>query len=79
MIENNAQDDLKAHLMQTDKHFRELVDQHTKYDSQLQELEAKHALTDADQLEEVRLKKLKLQLKDQMTEALGRYKTQHVA
>ncbi len=79
MIENNTQDDLKAHLMQTDNHFRELVDQHTKYDRQLQELEAKHALTDADQLEEVRLKKLKLQLKDQMTEALGRHKTQHVA
>ncbi len=79
MFESGEQEDLKAHLMQTDEEFRELVDQHTKYDGQLQELEAKHVLTEADQLEEVRLKKLKLHLKDQMTQALGRYKAQQVA
>jgi uncharacterized protein len=74
-----AQDELKAHLMATDEHFRELAQQHSDYDHKLQELEAKHALTDDEQLEEVRLKKLKLHLKDQMAELLSRYKAQHVA
>jgi uncharacterized protein YdcH (DUF465 family) len=73
-----AQDDLKAHLMATDEHFRELAEQHSDYDHKLQELEGKHALTDEEQLEEVRLKKLKLRLKDQMAEVMSRYKAEHV-
>lgn len=73
------QDDLKAHLMATDQHFRELAAQHSDYDHKLQELESKHALTDDEQIEEVRLKKLKLRLKDEMTEIMNRYKGEHVA
>ena len=74
-----TQDDLKAHLMATDEHFREIAAQHSDYDHKLQELEAKHALTDEEQMEEVRLKKLKLRLKDEMAEIMNRYKAQHVA
>ena len=73
------QDDLKAHLMATDEHFRKIAGQHSEYDHRLQELEAKHALSDEEQLEEVRLKKLKLRLKDEMAEIMSRYKAQHVA
>jgi Protein of unknown function (DUF465). len=78
-MENTALDELKAHLMSTDDEFRSLSAQHTDYDRQLEALEAKHALTEQDKIEEIRLKKLKLHLKDQMTEILSRYKTQHVA
>ena len=78
-MENSAQDEIKAHLMETDEHFRQLVHQHSDYDHKLQELEAKHALTEDEQMEEVRLKKRKLQLKDQMAEMLSRHRAQHVA
>jgi uncharacterized protein YdcH (DUF465 family) len=79
-MENTAAlDELKAHLMSTDDEFRRLSAQHTDYDRQLEVLEAKHALSEQDKIEEIRLKKLKLHLKDQMTEILSRYKAQHVA
>jgi uncharacterized protein YdcH (DUF465 family) len=78
-MEVTAQDDLKAHLMATDEQFRQLAHEHQEYDQQIRELEAKHAMTESDEIEEHRLKKLKLNLKDQMTEILNRYKSQHVA
>ena len=77
-MENLASDELKAHLMATDENFRTLAEQHSNYDHQLVELEAKEELTEEEQVEEVRLKKLKLRLKDQMAEMMNRYKAQHV-
>jgi uncharacterized protein YdcH (DUF465 family) len=74
-----AQEELKAHLMATDETFRQLAEKHLEYDHKLQELEAKHALSDEEQLEEVRLKKLKLRLKDQMADLMSRHRTQQVA
>ncbi|MEZ5401434.1 MAG: YdcH family protein [Bryobacteraceae bacterium] len=58
--------ELKAHLIETDPSFRALSEEHTAYDRQLVELENKDHLTDDEQMEEVRLKKLKLHAKDQM-------------
>jgi uncharacterized protein YdcH (DUF465 family) len=78
-MENTAQDDLKAHLMETNEQFRQLAQQHSEYDHELQELESKHALTNEEQMREVQLKKLKLRLKDQMAEMVSRYKAQHAA
>ena len=77
-METLAQEELKAHLMATDPHFRELCQQHTEYDHKVSELEAKHALSEEEQVEEVRLKKLKLRLKDQITEIMSRHKAEHV-
>ena len=73
------QDELKAHLMATDESFRQLSAQHAEYDKQLEAIEGKPLLTEEDEVEEHRLKKLKLNLKDQMTEMLSGYKTQQVA
>lgn len=73
------QDDLKAHLIATDEHFRELAGQHSELDRIVTDLEEKHALSEEEQLEEVRLKKQKLRLKDEMAEIMSRYKAQHVA
>ena len=77
-METTAQEELKAHLMATDEHFRELCQQHSEYDQKVSQLEAKHALTDEEQVEEVRLKKLKLHLKDQITDIMSRHKAEHV-
>lgn len=74
-----TQDDIKTHLMETDEHFRELALEHSKYDHLIEELEAKAMLTGEDEIEEHRLKKLKLHIKDQMTEIINRHKAQHVA
>jgi len=76
-MENTAQEELKAHLMETDEEFRRLCEEHSEYDEKLEALEAKHALTEQDQMEEVRLKKLKLHLKDQMMEIMNRSKHAH--
>ena len=73
------QDELKAHLMATSEEFRAVVSQHCQYHKELEALEAKPHLSDEEQAEEHRLKKVKLRLKDQMNEILGRYKAQKVA
>ena len=75
----NTQDDLKAHLMKTNEDFRRLAEQHSQYHQQLEALEAKAHLTPQDEIEEHRLKKLKLHLKDQMNQILNRYRAQNVA
>jgi hypothetical protein len=78
-MENNTQDELKAHLMATDAEFRTLAAQHAQYHKQLEELETKGHLSDQEQVEEVRLKKQKLRLKDQMNAILARSRPQQVA
>jgi uncharacterized protein YdcH (DUF465 family) len=71
------QDELKAHLMQTNEEFRQLAAQHAELKKQVEAIEAKARLTEEDELEEVRIKKQKLHLKDQMAGILNRYKTEH--
>ena len=73
-----SDEQIKAHLAMTDEHFRELNQKHTDYDRRLHDLESKGHLSDDEQLEEVRLKKLKLRTKDQMLEIMSRYKAGHV-
>lgn len=75
----NTQEDLKAHLMATDDEFRKLAEEHSRYHRQLEALDAKPLLTDQEQVDEQRLKKLKLRLKDQMNAIMSKYKAQHVA
>src|ERR1019366_4206871 len=53
-------EELKAHLMDTNQEYRGLASQHSEFAHKLDELEALPHLTDQEQLEEVRLKKLKL-------------------
>jgi uncharacterized protein YdcH (DUF465 family) len=74
-----VQDELKAHLMATSEEFRQLVAQHVEYKRQLDAIEAKPHVTPEDEVEEHRIKKLKLHLKDQMNKFMARHKTEQVA
>ena len=69
-------EELKAHLMATSEEFRRLASEHAEYHRQLEALEAKSHFTQADEVEEHRLKKHKLHLKDQMNQIMARYKEQ---
>ncbi|MGO9345309.1 MAG: DUF465 domain-containing protein, partial [Terriglobales bacterium] len=56
----------REQLLTSHDEFQRLVQEHTQYSQRLESLTEKRYLTDDEKLEEVRLKKLKLRLKDQM-------------
>ncbi|HEX5482422.1 MAG TPA: YdcH family protein [Terriglobia bacterium] len=66
---------IRENLMVSDKEYQRLYDEHERYDHELMELESKRFLTENDQVEEVRLKKLKLRAKDRMEELVQRAKS----
>ena len=73
----NAQgQDLKELLLQTDEEFHQLAAKHHELEDRLHELTAKHYLSQPEQVEEVTLKKRKLQLKDRMEDILRRHRGQ---
>jgi uncharacterized protein YdcH (DUF465 family) len=77
-METQDTEDIKKHLMQTSEEFRELARRHQTLDEKVAQLENDPLATADDDIEEHRLKKIKLHLKDQMEEFVSRYKTQHV-
>ena len=61
-------------LLQTDEEFHQLAALHHELEARLHALTAKHYLSEPEQVEEVTLKKRKLQLKDRMEEILRRHR-----
>jgi len=74
-------DDIRAQLLAGSDEFRRLVQEHSQYAQRLDSLVQKRYLSEEEKLEEVRLKKLKLRLKDEMErlERQARSFTTHVA
>ena len=66
-------EELKRELLQSDEEYRQLATQHHDLDEKIHSLTARHYLSEPEQLEEVRLKKRKLHLKDQMENILRRH------
>jgi uncharacterized protein YdcH (DUF465 family) len=66
-------EELKHHLLATNSEYRELAFKHHSLDDRLHELEAKHYLSNDEQIEEVSLKKRKLHIKDRMENILREY------
>jgi uncharacterized protein YdcH (DUF465 family) len=63
---------IREQLMVNNKEYQRLYEEHERYDAQLMQLESKKFLTEQEQVEEVRLKKLKLRAKDQMEQLVHR-------
>ncbi len=61
----------EANGQMTGEALRHLEEQHRRYSRQLELLSSKPYLSEDEKLEEVRLKKIKLRLKDQMSGLLG--------
>jgi uncharacterized protein YdcH (DUF465 family) len=62
-------------LLQQDEEYRRLSVQHQSYETRLRELTGHPYPTGDDELEKARLKKMKLQVKDQMEGILRRHLT----
>ena len=69
--------EVKAVLLQSDDHYRQLANRHHELDTRLHELSGKHYLTSSEQIEEITLKKRKLALKDQMEEIARHFRSRN--
>ena len=63
-------DAMKQQLLESNDEFRQLATQHHDLDERIHNLATRSNLSEPEQLEEVTLKKRKLQLKDQMESML---------
>jgi len=71
----NAQSqDLREVLLRTDEEFHQLAAMHHELEERLSQLTATPYLSEPEQVEQVTLKKRKLQLKDRMEDILRRHR-----
>jgi uncharacterized protein YdcH (DUF465 family) len=68
---------VRDQLLASNDEFRRLADEHSQYSQRLDSLIQKKYLSEDEKLEEVRLKKLKLRLKDQMESLEQKFRTGH--
>ncbi len=66
----------KKQLLASNDEFRQLATQHHDLDERIHDLAIRHYLSAPEQLEEVTLKKKKLQLKDQMESILRSHRVE---
>jgi uncharacterized protein YdcH (DUF465 family) len=67
-------EEMKKQLLESDNEFRQLVTLHHDLDERIHDLATRQYLSEPEQLEEVTLKKKKLQLKDQMEDILRHHR-----
>lgn len=70
-------DSVREQLLASHEEFRRLAQEHTEYSQRLHSLIEKRYLTEDEKIEEVRLKKLKLRVKDRMQMIEQSYKGEH--
>lgn len=67
-------EEMKKQLLESNDEFRRLATQHHDLDERIHNLATRQYLSEPEQLEEVTLKKRKLQLKDQMESMLRHHR-----
>jgi uncharacterized protein YdcH (DUF465 family) len=68
-------EEMKKQLLESNDEFRQLATQHHDLDERIHNLAIRQYLSEPEQIEEVTLKKKKLQLKDQMEHMLRHYRS----
>ena len=68
-------EEMKKQLLESNDEFRQLATQHHDLDERIHSLATRQYLSEPEQLEEVTLKKRKLQLKDQMETMMRLHRT----
>ncbi len=76
---SNSIADIQQILTTEDPEFRQWVEEHHECEDRLHQLISKSQITAEEEIEEKRLKKRKLHLKDQMAQRIRTYDTAHVA
>jgi len=66
---------VREQLLASNDEFRRLASEHSQYAQQLESLIQKKYLSEEEKIEEVRLKKLKLHLKDRMESLEQQFRT----
>ena len=69
--------DVKEYLIQNDQEFRQLVQRHQGYESELEALKNRSFLNEHEKFEETIIKKKKLAVKDQMQVRIHNYQAGH--
>ena len=59
-------------VLETDANYQHLAEQHKKYEAELHKIATSQFLSSEDLLEEIKLKKLKLHVKDEMEQLAAR-------
>ncbi len=68
-------------ILETDAEYQRLAQQHQQYESELQRISRAPYLSSEDLLEEIKLKKMKLHVKDEMeliAARIHRLRSQHI-
>jgi len=68
---------VRDYLLASNDDFRRLVQEHLQYSQRIETLSSKRYLSEEEQLEEVRLKKLKLRLKDEIRHLESQFAQTH--
>ncbi|HZI58780.1 MAG TPA: YdcH family protein [Verrucomicrobiae bacterium] len=71
-------DSVREQLLASHDEFRRLAQEHNQHSQRLHDLIEKRYLTEDEKLEEVRIKKVKLRLKDQMQMIEQEYRRSHM-
>lgn len=74
MSQFSTAEELKEYLLTSDNHFRDLVNEHRRYEERLTQLSSLSYPNDDELTEEKSLKKKKLYIKDQMEGILQQYR-----